>query len=272
MKLLYEEKTKVLRRLIFDTRNELGGGWSEEIYHQALLKRLKENDVPFISKPRQALRHHKTLIHTFEPDIIVWEKIILELKVHPPCTGKTFPPKNIAQLIHYLKFNEIRLGLLVNFAHPRVGIRRIIFDESNFKLEEDYERMLPFVTNTDKQLLRQVQKLIKDLANQYGLGYPETVYRNLIAAEMALFNIKCCDEVEIPAIFQGEHLGVQIAHCLLIDGRFLLNIKSSMKNITNYEFIKTRTFLRALHLKVGWVINFGKKAVQIYAISDQDQF
>lgn len=50
--LRHSDKTSELRGLIFKVRNELKGGWSEEVYHQALVHALQDNDIPVVSKPR----------------------------------------------------------------------------------------------------------------------------------------------------------------------------------------------------------------------------
>ena len=81
VRLLYEEETYRLRKMIFQVRNELGAGWNEHIYHQALKRSLEAADIPVVSKPRGRLRYRGEEIHVFEPDLVVWNKIILELKV-----------------------------------------------------------------------------------------------------------------------------------------------------------------------------------------------
>lgn len=58
-------------------------GWSEEVYHQALVKHLEANNIPAQSKPRYKLFHRNIEVHTFEADLIVWEAVILELKALP---------------------------------------------------------------------------------------------------------------------------------------------------------------------------------------------
>jgi len=177
--------------LLFQVQNELGVGWSEEIYHQTFVYLAQRNGIPTQSKPRLPLIHRGSEVHTFEPDIIVWNKIILELKVLLNFQGRKFPTINQAQLLHYLKFFEIELGALINFAHPKVGIMRMLYNPLEFEIEEDYERMLPHVNEKDKQILREVQRHIKNLGKQYGLGYPEILYRKLIAAELNYQNIPC---------------------------------------------------------------------------------
>ena len=100
IELRHKEKTRLLRGLIYQVRNELKGGWSEEVYHQALYTVFQENEVPVVSKPRRPFLYHGVEIHVFEPDLIVWDMIILELKALP--YQKNFVGGQYAQLIHYL--------------------------------------------------------------------------------------------------------------------------------------------------------------------------
>jgi GxxExxY protein len=56
-------------------------------------------------------------------DILVEEKVIVELK-----TVETIDKVHEAQLLNYLKATGIRVGILVNFKHPRAEIKRMVLD------------------------------------------------------------------------------------------------------------------------------------------------
>lgn len=264
-KWLYQKEMEQVLGLTFKVRNEMGAGWSEEIFHQALVYLTQKNGIPTQSKPRHSLIHRGVEIHMFEPDIIIWDKIILELKVLIEYQGRKFPSSNQAQLFHYLKFHEMSLGVLMNFAHSRVGIMRMLYDPPSLEIEEDYERMLPHVQEIDKQHLREVQRHIKMLGKQYGLGYPETLYRKLIAVELGYQNIPCINDLNVAAMFENHRLGMQTIPYLLVADRFLLHVRSSLNGIPAHDFIKMRTFLEVLGLKVGWIVNFGRNKLQIQA-------
>ncbi len=103
-KLIHEDLTYQLRGLVFQVRNELDAGWSEEVYHQALLQALRAEAIPVQSKLRRTLSHRGVEVHLFEPDLIVWDTIILELKALP--YQNHFLGEQYAQVIHYLKFYE----------------------------------------------------------------------------------------------------------------------------------------------------------------------
>ncbi len=103
---------------------ELGPGLLESAYDECLCYELIKN--------RLAIRRHVSLplfydgvrIEVgFRPDIIVNDKVILELK-----TVTTLLPIHNAQLLTYLRLSGIPTGLLLNFhAHPLMtGIKRLI--------------------------------------------------------------------------------------------------------------------------------------------------
>ncbi|MEM7118639.1 MAG: GxxExxY protein, partial [Chloroflexota bacterium] len=155
MELLHRQESERVIGLVFDVRNKMGGGWSEEIYHWALYQSLLENDIPTLFKSHKPLVHRGTMIYTFEPDLIVWDKVVLELKVLPKFRGKRFPPINEAQTIHYLKHFKKDLGILVNFAHAKVGLKRIVYQPPAMNKDEDYERIKSCLDEQDKVVLRE---------------------------------------------------------------------------------------------------------------------
>ncbi|MCA9948814.1 MAG: GxxExxY protein [Anaerolineales bacterium] len=171
----------------------------------------------------------------------------------------------MAQILRYLKFYGFELGALINFAHSKVGIRRMIFEESPIDFEEKFERMMPYVNEEDKVILRQVLTHIKRIARQYGLGYHESLYRKLIAVELTHHGISCGYDIHVPATYEGEKLGTQATPFMLVENRFLLHVRALIDGTTAHDFLTMRTFLAELGLKVGWIINFGRNKVYIQA-------
>lgn len=263
---LYNDETQKIIGIAFQVRNELGTGWSEEIYHKALVYYLLKHNIPTRSKPRQPFIHKGVTVHTFEPDIIVYDKIILELKVLRTHKKKSFPQAHQTQLLHYLKFNQMSIGLLFNFANSKVGVRRMIFEEQDFQIAQDYQSMLPFVTERDKQILRRLQQIILRIGASYGLGYPETVYRQLISIELTEAGINHICDLQIPVYFDEHSIGTQFSRCILIENKFLINVKSQFKVIPTAEYLGTKSYLKALDLYVGWVVLFGIDQLEIKAV------
>lgn len=261
----YGELTYRLRGLIFQARNELQTGWSEEIYHQALAELLQSNGIEYLSKPRKALVHRQVQVHVFEPDLIVSDAIILELKALPYQTQ--FLGEQYAQIIHYLKFFGKDLGLLVNFAPTNVQIKRVLWDDPVLDILEDYTHIKPHLSQKDREHLRQIRHHILAIAKQYGLGFPETVYRQLVALEISHNQLPCETEIEIPAHRNNSMLGHHKTPLLLAASTYPIHIRSLLDFPTQYDFAGMKTYLNSLKLRFGLVINFGKKQLQIYAVT-----
>jgi GxxExxY protein len=254
--LRHERLTYELRGLIFEVRKKLKAGWSEEIYHQALVQLLKDRDIPFRSKPRKTITHRGIEVQIFECDMIVRDLIVLELKVLP---FATFAARHYAQLFHYLKCWNKDLGLLVNFGPTRAQIERFVWDEPELEIRENYDAIRPDMTDADRLCLRRVRQNILAIAQQYGLGYPETMYRRIVAIEMDHNDLSCHANVEIPARFDSKVLTQHPSDHLLVEGNYLLNIRSLLDHPPGYDFARTKTYLNSLGLKFGLVVNFGKK-------------
>ena len=261
--LRYEEQSYELRGLIFDVHKRLKAGWPEEIYHQGLVRLMEDRGIPVCSKPHKAIVHRGVEVHLFECDLIAWDLIILELKVLP---FTSFAPAHYAQLIHYLKCWGKDLGLLVNFGPTRVQIRRVIWDEPKLELHEDYRAIESEMTHVDRSRLDQIRQSVWAIGQEYGLGYPETVYRKIVAIELGHKGLTCQADVEIPAQWGSSVLGRHFSDHLLVEDSYLLNVRSLLDYPTKYDFARTKTYLHSLDLKLGFVVNFGKRQLQIFGV------
>ncbi|MEM7118380.1 MAG: GxxExxY protein, partial [Chloroflexota bacterium] len=105
---------------------------------------------------------------------------------------------------------------------------------------------------------------ILGLANHYGTGYPEVVYRKMVALELEHQGIKCLSDIAVPAKWQDKLIGTQATQHLLVEDRILLLVRANMTEPSVFDYLKTRTFLKALGLKIGLVINFGRNILHIH--------
>jgi GxxExxY protein len=119
--LIHEELTEKVIGVFYDVYNALGHGFLESVYHNALVIALR--DVGLAAEPRVPIpvffREH--LVGQFEADILVEEKVILELKA-----ARELDPTHEAQLLNYLRATNIEVGLLMNFG-PKPRFRRLVF-------------------------------------------------------------------------------------------------------------------------------------------------
>ncbi len=125
MGLLYEELSYIVRGCIYEVHSEIGTGFDEESYQLALEQKLRERNISYRSQEIGYVNHRGEKVHKFILDLIIDDKIILELKAIE--TG--FPPKHNFQILSYLKCWKKQLGFLVNFGLPSVSIKRNPFRE-----------------------------------------------------------------------------------------------------------------------------------------------
>ncbi len=262
--LRYQKLTYELQGIIFEVHRKLKVGWPEEVYHQGLIHLLQDKGISVCSKPQKAILHRGKTVRVFECDVIVQDLVILELKA---LFSTNFATGHQAQLIHYLKCWNKDLGLLVNFGLTRVKIKRLVWDEPELRMEETYDEIRSQMTDADREYLRQVRQCILAIGQKYGLGYPETMYRTIIAIEIMHDGLSCQADVEIPAIWDDRIFSHYGTDHLLVENKYLVNICSLLDYPSRYEFARTKTYINSLGLKFGLIVNFGKKQLQIYGVN-----
>ena len=134
MELIYNQESYVVVGACFEVYNEKGCGFLEPVYHECLAIEFEHQRIPAISKPSLTLSYRgRTLVQTYNPDFICFEKIVLELK-----TASKLADEHRAQLLNYLNATGFELGLLVNFRHyPGLEYERIAKTQ-RIKPKEDF--------------------------------------------------------------------------------------------------------------------------------------
>ena len=121
--LLYSDLTYKIRGVLFEVRKKLGLGHKEQVYQNALEIEFKRANIDFESKKNISLIYEGKSIGVYQPDFILEDKILLELKALPEI-GRP----QIEQAWAYLKGCEYKLALLVNFGSKDLEIKRIVYD------------------------------------------------------------------------------------------------------------------------------------------------
>ena len=121
--ILFEEESYAIRGAVFEVYSQLGAGFAEPVYQEALEMELALRGIPFEAQKQIRIAYKgKELSQTYRADILCFGKIVLELK-----SVRALLPEHEAQLVNYLKAGPFRLGFLVNFSHfPKVDIRRYV--------------------------------------------------------------------------------------------------------------------------------------------------
>ena len=121
--LIYKEESYAIIAACFEIYKNKGCGFHEPIYHECLEIEFEFQRIPFLSKQPQTLQYRgRTLVQTFSPDFICYDKIIVEIKAVSELIDE-----HRAQLLNYLSATGCKLGLLVNFGHyPRLEYERLL--------------------------------------------------------------------------------------------------------------------------------------------------
>ena len=120
----HEEITAKIIECAYKVHRCLGFGFLESVYRNALMIEFSKAGLPAEMEKRIHVHYEGQIIGDFVADMIVENKIIVELK-----SVKQIAPVFEAQLVNYLKATGIEVGLLVNFGE-KVQIKRKVLDRS----------------------------------------------------------------------------------------------------------------------------------------------
>jgi GxxExxY protein len=116
--------------------NELGPGFLEAVYPEALAIEFTRRNIPFVrEKPLVIFYAGQQLATRYDSDFYCFDSIVLELKALSDLI-----PKHHAQVINYLKATSSERGLLVNFGASRLEYKRFVLSNQNTKLSADERR------------------------------------------------------------------------------------------------------------------------------------
>lgn len=124
MELIFKEEVYAIMGAAMDVHRELGSGFLESVYQEALEMELAHQKIPFeAQKSIKIVYKGETLKREFVTDLICFGKIIVELKAQNSLSGR-----EEAQVLNYLKATGIKLGLVINFGgYPKLEWKRLVF-------------------------------------------------------------------------------------------------------------------------------------------------
>lgn len=120
--LIYKEEVYDIIACCFEVHNNLGKGFLEAVYKDALMHEFNLKNIPFNREKKFEINYKGiTLPHFYYADFVVYDKIIVEVKAQ-----KGNFDENYKQVINYLAVSGYKLGLLVNFGEDKIQFKRII--------------------------------------------------------------------------------------------------------------------------------------------------
>ena len=120
-KIIYRELSYKIMQAVFEVHGILGPGFPEEQYERALCKEFRDRKISFERQKNAKLIYKDEDLGDFRLDIVVENKIILELKSISQM-HEVFE----AQVFSYLKATKLKLGILINFGKKKVEYKRIV--------------------------------------------------------------------------------------------------------------------------------------------------
>ena len=117
--MLHTELTGKIIEACFEVSNELGAGFIEWVYEKALQVALLQKGIAVERQCPLNVSFRGAVVGDFTADMIIEEKVLLELKAADALTSQHF-----AQLLNYLKATGIEVEMAINFGTPKIQFRR----------------------------------------------------------------------------------------------------------------------------------------------------
>ena len=122
MSLLYKEESYEIIGAAMEVHKQLGNGFLEAVYQEALAEELESRKIPFKKEFRLEVSYKgKMLSKYYIADFICYDNIIVEIKAVNELSGV-----DESQVINYLKAANMKLGILINFGSQGLEYKRLI--------------------------------------------------------------------------------------------------------------------------------------------------
>ena len=106
---------------VFEVYRQLGHGFLEKVYENALVREFQNRDIAVEAQVPFSVRYKGVIVGEYCADLVVDDKVIVEVKA-----VEQLHPAHEAQILNYLKATGKKVGLLVNFSHPKATVKRFV--------------------------------------------------------------------------------------------------------------------------------------------------
>ena len=123
MNFLSQNETYKIIGLCMEVHNNLGKGFSEIVYKDALEIELRDADIVYEREKEYSVNYKGIILpHKFYADFVVFGNVILEIK-----SVQHIIDEHIAQTLNYLKVSQNKVALIVNFNNDKLQYKRLVF-------------------------------------------------------------------------------------------------------------------------------------------------
>ncbi|WP_026776558.1 GxxExxY protein [Polaribacter sp. Hel_I_88] len=120
--LLYKEDTYKIIGICMEVHNQLGKGFSEVVYSDALEIEFINNNIEYSKEKTFNITYKGNILpHKYRVDFIINGNIVLEIKAIRCLTDS-----HVKQTLNYLAVSKLRIGLLINFGEDSLKYKRVI--------------------------------------------------------------------------------------------------------------------------------------------------
>jgi len=122
--LKHRELTEKIIGVFYEVYNELGHGFLESVYEEAMAVALPQAELKLERQVPLRVTFRGAVVGDFRADLLVDNAVLLELKA-----AREIEPVHEAQLLNYLRATQIEVGLVLNFG-PKPQFKRLVFENS----------------------------------------------------------------------------------------------------------------------------------------------
>jgi GxxExxY protein len=118
---LLKEETRAIIGCAFEVLNELGHGLNEKCYENALVVEFRLRSIIFSQQRQFEVLYKGERVGLFIPDLMAFDQVIVDTKVIDCITDH-----ERGQMLNYLRITKLRVGLILDFKHPKLEWERIV--------------------------------------------------------------------------------------------------------------------------------------------------
>ncbi len=123
----FKTETDAIIGAAFAVLNEIGHGFHEKPYENALVVEFTQREISFVQQPRYPMLYRGVKISEFVPDLIAFDKVVIDTK-----TIERITDLEIGQMLNYLKITGLPVGLILNFKNAKLEFRRVVRSTQSF--------------------------------------------------------------------------------------------------------------------------------------------
>jgi len=118
-----DPRTYAILGAAFEVHRQLGPGFLEAVYQDALEREFRARDIPYRREAELEVAYKgDALPTTYRADFVCYESVIVVLKAIA-----SLGDIEVAQVLNYLKATGLKVGLLLNFAALSLDYRRLVY-------------------------------------------------------------------------------------------------------------------------------------------------